>query len=88
MIERIDRGTLPSQKLIRLKIIHRDLNVTNILLDEQLTPKISDLGHGKDCADNKHQVDLSLFHGLKGHNEWGCWTNKVIVLFSLFRCLK
>ena len=44
IIEGIAQGLLYLHKYSRLKVIHRDLKASNILLDENMCAKISDFG--------------------------------------------
>ncbi|KAJ0075750.1 hypothetical protein Patl1_33886 [Pistacia atlantica] len=47
IIEGITQGLIYLHKYSRLKVIHRNLKASNILLDRQLNPKISDFGIAK-----------------------------------------
>lgn len=51
----IARGLAFLHEESRLKVVHRDIKATNVLLDSNLDPKISDFGLAKlDEEDNTH----------------------------------
>ncbi|KAF2317358.1 hypothetical protein GH714_020708 [Hevea brasiliensis] len=62
----IARGILYIHQDSRLKIIHRDLKTSNILLDEEMNPKISDFGLAR------------IFKGDQTHEK----TNRIVGTFG------
>ena len=63
IIEGIAQGILHLHKYSRLKIIHRDLKTSNILLDNNMSPKISDFGTAKILGDNESRANTSRIVG-------------------------
>ena len=59
----IARGLLYLHEDSRMRIIHRDLKASNILLDDEMNPKISDFGMAKLFLLEQTQANTSRIVG-------------------------
>ncbi|GJN26328.1 hypothetical protein PR202_gb14251 [Eleusine coracana subsp. coracana] len=67
IIQGIARGIMYLHQDSRLKIIHRDLKASNVLLDRDMSPKISDFGMARIFSGDQNQANTNRVVGTYGY---------------------
>ncbi|KAM5586628.1 hypothetical protein ABKV19_005522 [Rosa sericea] len=67
IIDGIARGLLYLHQDSRLRIIHRDMKASNILLDSNMNPKISDFGLAKTFGGDESRSKTNIVAGTYGY---------------------
>ncbi|XP_050225515.1 G-type lectin S-receptor-like serine/threonine-protein kinase CES101 [Mercurialis annua] len=67
IIDGIAQGLVYLHKYSRLRIVHRDLKASNILLDKDMVPKISDFGLARYFRQNEFEANTCTLVGTRGY---------------------
>lgn len=71
IIKGIARGVAYLHDCCGMHITHGDLNPERILLDSDMTPKITDFAFAKFCGLDGHEEHKGTFRGMRGHMDPG-----------------